>query len=195
MKSFVTGFIVGLLILPLVFAAYVVSGRVPVATSDSPMPFEAALAGAGLFARIKREAPTRDVSSVATAELVSGADVYQKNCTVCHGLPGQAVPPVAQGEFPKPPQLFTVDGRVSDDPAGVTYWKVKNGIRLTGMPGFQSTLADQQIWQVTALVARADKLPPEALDALKPAPPVILITAGAANPEASPVPDAAKAKP
>ena len=194
MKPFLIGLIVGLLILPLGFAVYVVSGRVPVATSDTPMPFEAALAGAGLYARIKREAPTRDVSSVATPELVSGADVYQKNCAVCHGLPGQAVPPVAKGEFPPPPQLFTVDGRVSDDPAGVTYWKVKNGIRLTGMPGFQSTLADQQIWQVTALVARADKVPPEALDALKPAPPVILITAGAANSTAIPTPETAKPK-
>ncbi len=182
MKSFVIGLIVGLLILPLAFGVYVATGRMPVATSDSPMPFEAALAGAGLYARIKREAPTRDVSSVPTAELVSGADVYQKNCAFCHGLPGQAVPPVAQGEFPKPPQLFTEDGRVSDDPAGVTYWKVKNGIRLTGMPGFHASLADQQIWQVTALVARADKLTPEVLEALKPVAPVILITAGAANP-------------
>ncbi|MGA8767647.1 MAG: hypothetical protein WB559_11550, partial [Candidatus Acidiferrales bacterium] len=57
--------------------------------------------------------------------------------------------------------------------------------RLTGMPAFQASLEDQQLWQVTALVARADKLPPEVLDALKPAPPVILITAGAANPAAS----------
>jgi thiosulfate dehydrogenase len=195
MKSFLIGLIVGLLILPLVFAVYVATGRMPAATADPPMPLEATVAGIALYARIKRDAPTRDVSGVATTELVSGADVYQKNCAVCHGLPGQAVPPVAQGEFPKPPQLFTVDGRVSDDPAGVTYWKVKNGIRLTGMPGFQSTLADPQIWQVTALVARADKLPPEALDALKLAPPVILITAGAANPAASPAPGQAKPKP
>jgi len=49
------------------------------------------------------------------------------------------------------------------------------------MPGFQVSLADQQIWQVTALVARADKLPPEVLDALKPGPPEILISAWAAN--------------
>jgi thiosulfate dehydrogenase len=188
MKSFVIGLVVGVLILPLAFAAYVASGRMPAATSDPPIPFEAAIAGGALYSRIKREAPTHDVSGVATAELVSGADVYQKNCAFCHGLPGQPAPPAAKGEFPPPPQLFTVDGRVSDDPAGVSYWKVKNGIRLTGMPGFHATLADQEIWQVTALVARADKLPPEVLDALKPAPPVILITAGAANPAAGSVP-------
>jgi thiosulfate dehydrogenase len=192
MKSFVIGLILGLLILPLAFGVYVATGRMPVATSDPPIPFEAAIAGTALYARIKREAPTRDVSGLATSELVSGADVYQKNCAFCHGLPGQPVPPVAQGEFPKPPQLFTADGRVSDDPAGVTYWKVKNGIRLTGMPGFQASLAEQQLWQVTALVARADKLPPEVVDALKPAPPVILITAGAANPTASPASGQAK---
>jgi thiosulfate dehydrogenase len=194
MKSFVIGLIVGLLILPAAFVAYALSGRMPAAASDSPMPFEAVLAGAGLYARIHREAPTRDVSGVATAELVNGANVYQKNCAVCHGLPGQTVPPLALGEFPKPPQLFTEDGRVSDDPAGVTYWKVKNGIRLTGMPGFQKSLSDQQMWAVTALVARADKLPPEALDALKPGPPMILVTAGAANPGVGATPGQATTK-
>lgn len=194
MKSFVIGLIVGLLILPVAFVAYALSGRMPAATSDSPMPGEKILAGAGLYARIHREAPTRDVSGFATAELVNGADVYQKNCAVCHGLPGQPVPTVAQGEFPKPPQLFAVDGRVSDDPAGISYWKVKNGIRLTGMPGFQKSLSDQQMWDVTALVARADKLPPEALDALKPAPPMILVTAGAANPGVGATPGQAATK-
>jgi thiosulfate dehydrogenase len=195
MKSFVVGLIVGLLILPLAFGVYVASGRMPVATSDPPMPFEADLAEAGLYARIRREAPTRDVSGDSTQELLSGAGVYQKNCAFCHGLPGQPVPPVGQGESPKPPQLFTEDGRVSDDPAGVTYWKVKNGIRLTAMPGFQASLGDQQIWQVTALVARADKLPPEVLDALKPGPPVILVTAGAANPAAATAPGGVTTKP
>ena len=115
-------------------------------------------------------------------ELASGADIYQKNCAACHGLPGQSVPPIGQGEFPRPPQLFTPDGRVSDDPAGVTYWKIKNGIRLTGMPAFGKSLSDMQMWQVAALVARADNLPPQVMDALKPQPPVVLVTAGAANP-------------
>lgn len=183
---FLIGLIVGVLILPVAIALYAVSGRMPVATSDSPMPFEGVLAGGGLNSRISHEAPTRDVSNFGTFELVSGADIYQKNCAFCHGLPGQPLGPVAQGEFPRPPQLFTPDGRVTDDPPGVTYWKVKNGIRLTGMPGFHASLTDMQLWQVTALVARADKLAPEVMDALKPGTPVVLISAGAANPVASP---------
>jgi len=45
-----------------------------------------------------------------------------------------------------------------------------------------------QIWQVTALVARADKLPPQVMDSLKPGPPIVLVTAGAANPAESAAP-------
>ncbi len=187
---FLIGLILGLLILPLLILLYAVSGRFPAATSDAPLPGEAALAGAGLYGRIKRESPNRDVSNFTTSELVSGANIYQNNCAMCHGLPNQPVPPVGQGEYPRPPQLFTVDGRVSDDPAGVSYWKVKNGIRLTGMPSFQKSMTDMQMWQVTALVARADKLPPQVMDALKPGVPVVLITAGAAAPaeNSAPVP-------
>jgi thiosulfate dehydrogenase len=186
MKKFVTGFVVGLLLIPAFFALYVATGRLPVATSDPPLPFEKFLAGVGLDVRIRREAPKRDVSRFTTADLASGAEVYQKNCAVCHGLPQQPSTAAAKGMFPPPPQLFTTEGEVTDDPAGVTYWKVKNGIRLTGMPGFHASLSEQQMWQVAALVARADKLPPEALDVLKPVPPPILITAGAAAPEPAP---------
>jgi mono/diheme cytochrome c family protein len=59
---------------------------------------------------------------------------------------------------------------VTDDPVGVTYWKVKNGIRLSGMPSFDSALTDQQRWDVSAMLARADELPPEAQATLKPGP-------------------------
>jgi mono/diheme cytochrome c family protein len=88
---------------------------------------------------------------------------------MCHGLSRQKAPAIAKSMFPEAPQLLTPDGMVADDPVGVTYWKVKNGIRLSGMPSFESILTEQQIWDVSALLARADKLPPEAQKALQPA--------------------------
>ena len=168
MKIFLIGLVVGLLILPLVFVFCVLTGRVPVAVSDSPMPLEAHFARAARRARINREAPQRDVSTFTTLDLVRGADVYQKNCAFCHGLPQQPASLAAKGMYPHAPQLFTAAETVTDDPVGITYWKVKNGIRLTGMPGFNSGLMDEQMWQVSALLARADKLQPEVLDMLKP---------------------------
>jgi thiosulfate dehydrogenase len=67
---------------------------------------------------------------------------------------------------------------VSDDPAGETYWKVANGIRLTGMPAYKEMLTDTEMWQVSLLLANADKpLPPAAVTILSgeasPATPVL----------------------
>ena len=69
------------------------------------------------------------------------------------------------GMYPYPPELFRGKG-VTDDPAGETYWKAKNGIRLTGMPGFKETLSDTQLWQVSLVLANADKLPQSVRDSL-----------------------------
>jgi thiosulfate dehydrogenase len=55
---------------------------------------------------------------------------------------------------------------MTDDPEGTTYWKATNGIRMTGMPGFATILSDTERWQVTMLVAHADKLPAAAGAAL-----------------------------
>jgi mono/diheme cytochrome c family protein len=69
--------------------------------------------------------------------------------------------------YPKPPELFKGTG-VTDDPAWETYWKATNGIRLTGMPGFKGRLTDAQLWQVSQLLANADKVSPAVKAALTP---------------------------
>jgi thiosulfate dehydrogenase len=55
---------------------------------------------------------------------------------------------------------------VTDDPPGETYWKVAGGIRMTGMPGFDKSLSTTQMWQVSLLLANADKLPQPVKDSL-----------------------------
>ena len=50
---------------------------------------------------------------------------------------------------------------MTDDPAGQTYWKVANGIRLTGMPAYGHVLTDTQMWQVSLLLKNADQQLPE----------------------------------
>lgn len=67
--------------------------------------------------------------------------------------------------FPKPPELLHGKG-VTDDTPGETYWKVVNGIRLSGMPAYRQSLPESQSWQVSLLLANADKLPPTVQAAL-----------------------------
>jgi len=92
---------------------------------------------------------------------VAGAELYKQHCGVCHGLPLSPKTAIATGMYPRPPQLFQGKG-VTDDEPGETYWKIFNGIRLTGMPGFSKTLSETQMWQMALLLANADKLPPAA---------------------------------
>jgi mono/diheme cytochrome c family protein len=158
MSRFVSGFVLGLIILPLFGWLYFRFGYAPVATASSPMPFEKRLAHMALNARIRNEAPKNSPLQASDENYLAGARIYRTNCAICHGLPGQAESPTSKGMFPRPPELFKGHG-VTDDPAGETYWKASNGIRLTGMPAYTGSLSQTEMWQVSLLLANADKLP------------------------------------
>ena len=128
---FLLGVVVGLLILPAALYLYVATGHAPVATADAAMPMETFFAKLGRKSRITAEQPKRDLSTFSAADLTAGADIYQKDCAFCHGLPNQLKPDAAKGMFPHVPQLLEKDDMVTDDPVGESFWKVKNGIRLS----------------------------------------------------------------
>ena len=167
MKRFpllVVSFLAGLLILPLGFYLYLAFGRPPVATADKPFPFERAIVSVPLEARIARQ---MEAPPFGTGEDVyeGGAKVYRAECAACHGTPGHDVG-YARYMYPGAPQLWKKHAQggvvgVSDDDAGETYWKVANGIRLTGMPAFDHVLSDTQMWQVTLLLKNADQQLPD----------------------------------
>ena len=111
--------------------------------------------------RKRREAP-KDNNPVELTEqnLLNGVHLFAQNCAVCHGSAkgAAASSPIAKGLYQKPPQ-FATDG-VEDDPEGVSFWKIKHGIRLTGMPSFGYSLSDRQIWTLALFLKHMDKLPP-----------------------------------
>jgi thiosulfate dehydrogenase len=166
LRQFVFGFIAALVSIAAAGLGYVALGLAPVATASPPLPFEKLLTGLALDARVKKEAPGSSPIPTSDAAYAAGARIYRSDCAVCHGLPGRDQTAIAKGEFPKPPELLNGKG-VTDDPAGVTYWKVANGIRLTGMPAFSGSLSDEEVWQVSLLVANADKLPATVSTALR----------------------------
>lgn len=158
MKGFLLGVVVTLVAIAATVYVYFATGMAPVAVSAPPMPFEKRLARMALHARMEKEKPTRVEVPADEANLVAGAHIYMEQCAVCHGLPGKEQTAIAKGEFPPPPHLFKGKG-VTDDEPGETYWKVANGIRLTGMPGFEQHLSTAQMWQVSLLLSNAAKLP------------------------------------
>jgi thiosulfate dehydrogenase len=158
------GFVLGIVVIVAAVAIYLRWGSPPVATADKPFPFEKTIVSVPLNARIARQALT---PPFGTSEDVyeGGAKVYKMQCAYCHGTPGHDVP-YAKYMYPSAPQLWkkhatgTVVG-VSDDEPGETYWKVANGLRLTGMPAFNHVLTDTEMWQVTLLLKNADQQLPD----------------------------------
>ena len=157
MKKFIFGLIVGLLIPAIGGYFYIKSGMMPVATASAPLPMEAKIAHMALKARISKEATKSSPVAADETNMTQGAHIYVENCAFCHGFAGEKASFAAKGMFPVPPQLLSED-MVTDDPVGETYWKVENGIRLTGMPGFKDMLTPTQMWQVSQMLTQADKL-------------------------------------
>jgi thiosulfate dehydrogenase len=185
--KFFAGLILGLLILPCGAYLYFTGGSAPVATTDSDMPFEKFLAKKAQHARIDKEMPKTVPIQPTEVNLMAGADLYKQHCAVCHGLPLTQKSAISTGMYPKPPLLLEGKG-VTDDEPGESYWKIYNGFRLTGMPGFSKSLTETQMWQVALLVANADKLPPSAkaiLVAPAPGVPTLSTVPPAINPPAS----------
>ncbi len=151
-QNIIIGVVLGILLVPLAGFIFVASGGFPVSTKSPSLPLEEYLAHKALKAALKDEKNVASPLQADEVNLLAGAKIYRNNCAVCHGLPGQAGSAISMGLFPSPPWFFEADQGIEHDPVGETFWVVKNGIRLTGMPGFQDNLKDEEMWQVTLLL-------------------------------------------
>ena len=159
MMKLLIGLIVGICLPIIAGLVFLLSGGMPVATKGPPLPMERFVAKLSIHSAMRGQEDKPSPVPADEMNLLAGAKIYINHCAVCHGLPNGEKTFIAKGLFPKPPQLFDPDHMVTDDPVGESYWKIMNGIRLTGMPGFVESLTDTEMWQVSQLVYTADKLP------------------------------------
>ncbi|WP_420239975.1 c-type cytochrome [Telmatobacter bradus] len=164
------GVLLAVAVLPLVLICWLRFGHAPVAVADKPFPMEQWLASMARDARVHAGSPKKLQTEADEKNLVAGAHIYHDHCASCHGYHGH---PSEAGShmYPMAPQLWEKHGKdvvgVSDDPATATFWKVSNGIRLTGMPAYKDVLTETEVEQVSLLLANADKaLPPDAIGIL-----------------------------
>jgi mono/diheme cytochrome c family protein len=158
---FLAGLVAGIAIVLAAELLFLTQGGMPAAARNGkPLPLERFLASRALQVAVAKDADRPAPLEASEQNLLAGARVYRENCLVCHGAPGEARPSaLAAGMFPRPPRLMPPHKGVTDDPVGETYWKVKNGIRLTGMPAFEGALSDTALWQVSLLLLEANHLP------------------------------------
>ncbi len=162
--KFFLGFVFAFVVLFVGAWAYLKFGNPPVAANDKPFPFEREIVHMPLHARIDHEMQ-QPPFGISEDVYETGAMAYKLQCASCHGVPGHDVA-FARQTYPHTPQLWKKHSHgdvvgVSDDEPGETYWKIKNGVRLSGMPAFKGILSEDQMWDVTLLLKHANEQLPD----------------------------------
>ena len=82
------------------------------------------------------------------SNLSTGRQIYLQKCQACHGSDGGGRSDAGSGLYPPP--LSFGDHRVRKETDGTLFYFVRNGIRNTGMPGWQ--MPDNEIWALVGYV-------------------------------------------
>lgn len=97
--------------------------------------------------------------------LAQGQRVYVAHCALCHSNDGHSQNPL--GQAMNPPAMDLTSPHVQAWKDQELYWIIANGIRLTGMPGWQGQLSSEQIWQLTRYVHALPRMTPQRQQALQ----------------------------
>jgi mono/diheme cytochrome c family protein len=160
--------VVSLIALVAVFLIFVYSGLYNVAATAAHFPFTAWVLSTTMDHSVERHARGIQAPELNDpAKVALGYAHYNDMCAVCHGGPGLPRSEIAQGLNPAAPDL----AEAADDwtPAQL-FWIVKFGVKMSGMPAFQTTHTDDEIWAIVALVKRLPKLSPQEFGKMSPPP-------------------------
>ena len=154
------GIIVGILIVVVIGVAYVLTGSFDPSAAKPPGKLEQWLASFAFERSLVRRAPRVENPRPPSPDLLTeGIAHYRANCLPCHGAPG--VEPFEFGQGLNPPAPDLSDPHVQARTDGQLFWIIRHGIRMTGMPAFEPTHGDQDIWSIVAFLRRLPMISPE----------------------------------
>lgn len=138
--------VVAVLLAGLAWAA----SRVSLSALDAPGPIETAVATRAKRWLVARAARAEVVPAPGPQTVAAGGMRYRGLCASCHGNDGRTPTVIGRAMYPRAVDLGAA--RVQSWSDRELFWIVKHGIRLSGMPGFGTTLADDEIGALVAYV-------------------------------------------
>jgi len=146
--------LLGSLLLVLVVAGtavFIWSGAYNIAADDPHWPLTAWLMDTARDRSIAEQASDVVVPPLDDEALVrSGAGNYDAMCIGCHLKPGVERSEASAGLYPAPPNLT----RRRNHDAARTFWVIKHGIKMSGMPAWGKSMDDASIWGVVAFLQK-----------------------------------------
>lgn len=159
MRKFFSGLILGMLMPPSIFLGLAVTGRLSIAAKSPPPPaWEKTLAQYVVQKSIARQAPVlKNPIEASDENLLSGMKIFHDACDGCHGIADKKSVWGTTDFYPRVPQFGFEAPHLPD---WQIYWVAKNGIRYTGMGGYDPEMPDTEAWKVALFLSRLDSLPP-----------------------------------
>jgi len=164
------GFILGILftLVALIAGGWwcVKQGYANFEADQKPSFVEEKVAMAAVDASMDRRAGEAKNPVAPTEENVAaGAKLYLDHCGGCHGIPSNPDSAFARSFNPPVPEFFKDAPDMSD---AQNFCAIQHGIRWTGMPAWNKTLSDTEIWQIATFLDNIGKLPPAAQEVFGP---------------------------
>jgi mono/diheme cytochrome c family protein len=99
--------------------------------------------------------------------LASARAHWADHCASCHGNDGRGDTPMGRGMFPKAPDMSAAGTQDLSD--GELAYIIRNGIRLTGMPGWgeAGTPPSDADWELVHFIRHLPQITPEELEQMK----------------------------
>lgn len=167
MGRFLAAVLVVMVILGGTTAAVVSLGLYNVAATSTHSGPVRALIATTRTRSVETRADEIPVPPLEDEQVVTGARLFATLCADCHGTPMEAPRPYARHMNPAPPNLADHAAHLNE---AQTYWIIRHGLRMTGMPAFGPVLDENQLWSVTAFVTRLPGMSTRAFEDLRRTP-------------------------
>ena len=141
----------------LIAAAFFLGGCT---ANKSPSTVETTLANMAKDVVIPIEAEKKGNPSSASEDgLHAGRRIYLESCAICHGTDGHGRTELGRSMYP--PAMDLTSPHVQHWNDAELFWIIQNGVRLTGMPSWKSSINEQDTWELVNLIHNLPRVAPE----------------------------------
>jgi mono/diheme cytochrome c family protein len=162
MRGFILGIFITILVLLIGSLGLALLGFLPTRANSAPPEMERHIAMSALDNSVERHAPrVHNPVPPPVENLTEAMQIYTMNCALCHGGIDRQPSTLEKSFYPPPPNLIL---HPPDDAEWHVFYVIQNGVRYSGMPAWDKTLSEPDIWKLTAFLTRVEKLPPAVQD-------------------------------
>jgi len=152
MKNIFIGSILTLLIIAIVSFIFIYSGFYNLSATIPHMKTTESAIHMMKEKSIKANSKNIEVPNLDDKKLIlNGYKGYDEMCVTCHAAPGKSATVIADGLYPKPPELKNKE-IIEEWNDKEIFWIIKNGIKMTGMPAYGPTHSDEDLWAIVAFL-------------------------------------------